>query len=83
MEDHICAYHAEMCKVFPHPKKPDLLNSLPDREMSVGEERAIVLRLTPSAQFASTSEPAANPAGRPLDGRAPQEVTGLEYHKLS
>ena len=37
MEDRIYAYHAEMCKVFSHPKRLELINILRDREMSAGE----------------------------------------------
>lgn len=37
MEDQIYAYHAEMCKVFSHPKRLELINLLRDDEMSVGE----------------------------------------------
>ena len=37
MEDRIYLYHAEMCKVFSHPKRLELINTLRDREMSVGE----------------------------------------------
>ncbi len=37
MEDQIYAYHAEMCKVFSHPKRLELINILRDREMSAGE----------------------------------------------
>ncbi len=39
MEDQLYAYHAEMCKVFSHPKRLELINILRDREMSVGELR--------------------------------------------
>ncbi len=47
MEDQIYAYHAEMCKVFSHPKRLELINLLRDKEMSAGElgER---LGLTPA-----------------------------------
>ena len=47
MEERIYAYHAEMCKVFSHPKRLELINILRDKEMSAGElvER---LRLTPA-----------------------------------
>ncbi len=47
MEDQIYAYHAEMCKVFSHPKRLELINILHDKEMSAGEvgER---LGLTPA-----------------------------------
>ena len=37
MEDRLYAYHAEMCKVFSHPKRLELINSLRDKEMSAGE----------------------------------------------
>lgn len=37
MDDQIYAYHAEMCKVFSHPKRLQLLNILRDQEMSAGE----------------------------------------------
>ncbi len=37
MEDRIYRYHAEMCKVFSHPKRLELINTLRDSEMSVGE----------------------------------------------
>ena len=37
MEDQIYSYHAEMCKVFSHPKRLELINTLRDEEMSVGE----------------------------------------------
>ena len=37
MEDQIYAYHAEMCKVFSHPKRLELINTLRDAEMSAGE----------------------------------------------
>ena len=37
MEDRIYAYHAEMCKVFSHPKRLELINMLRDKEISVGE----------------------------------------------
>ena len=37
MEDQIYFYHAEMCKVFSHPKRLELINVLRDREMSVGD----------------------------------------------
>ena len=39
MEDQIYSYHAEMCKVFSHPKRLELINILRDKEMSVGELR--------------------------------------------
>ncbi len=34
MEDQIYAYHAEMCKVFSHPKRLELINILRDGEMN-------------------------------------------------
>ncbi len=37
MEDQIYAYHAEMCKVFSHPKRLELINILRDKEVSAGE----------------------------------------------
>jgi len=37
MEDQIYAYHAEMCKVFSHPKRLELINLLRYKEMSAGE----------------------------------------------
>jgi ArsR family transcriptional regulator len=37
MEEQIYAYHAEMCKVFSHPKRLELINLLRDGEMSAGE----------------------------------------------
>lgn len=37
MEDQIFTYHAEMCKVFAHPKRLELISVLRDKEMSVGE----------------------------------------------
>ncbi len=37
MEDQIYAYHAEMCKVFSHPKRLELIDILRDKEMSAGE----------------------------------------------
>ena len=36
MEDQIYAYHAEMCKVFSHPKRLELINLLRDGEVSAG-----------------------------------------------
>ncbi len=47
MDDQLYAYHAEMCKVFSHPKRLELINILRDKEMSAGElgER---LGLTPA-----------------------------------
>jgi ArsR family transcriptional regulator len=37
MEDRVYSYHAEMCKVFSHPKRLELINVLRGKEMSVGE----------------------------------------------
>ena len=37
MQDRIYTYHAEMCKVFLHPKRLELINILREKEMSVGE----------------------------------------------
>ncbi len=37
MGDQIYIYHAEMCKVFSHPKRLELINVLRDKEMSVSE----------------------------------------------
>ena len=37
MEEQIYTYHAEMCKVFSHPKRLELINLLRDKEMSAGE----------------------------------------------
>ena len=37
MEDQIYAYHADMCKVFSHPKRLEVINILRDGEMAVGE----------------------------------------------
>lgn len=37
MEDRIYSYHAEMCKVFSHAKRLELINVLRDKEMSVGD----------------------------------------------
>ena len=34
MDDQIYVYHAEMCKVFSHPKRLELINTLRDKEMS-------------------------------------------------
>ena len=47
MDDQIYAYHAEMCKVFSHPKRLELINLLRDKEMSAGELRER-LGLTPA-----------------------------------
>ncbi len=37
MENRIYSYHAEMCKVFSHPKRLQLIDLLRDKEMSVSE----------------------------------------------
>ncbi len=37
MEEQIYAYHAEMCKVFSHPKRLEMINVLRDKEISAGE----------------------------------------------
>jgi ArsR family transcriptional regulator len=37
MEDQIYAYHAEMCKVFSHAKRLELINLLRVEEVSAGE----------------------------------------------
>ena len=37
MEDRIYFYHAEMCKVFSHPKRLEVIDILRDSEMSVGD----------------------------------------------
>jgi ArsR family transcriptional regulator len=47
MEDQIYAYHAEMCKVFSHPKRLELISLLRDKERSAGELGAR-LGLTPA-----------------------------------
>ncbi|MBI2831036.1 MAG: helix-turn-helix transcriptional regulator [Chloroflexi bacterium] len=47
MEDQIYAYHAEMCQVFSHPKRLELINVLRDQEMSVSD-LSEKLSLTPS-----------------------------------
>lgn len=39
MEDQLYIYHAEMCKVFSHPKRLELINTLRDKERSAGELR--------------------------------------------
>ncbi len=36
-DQQLYAYHAEMCQVFSHPKRLELINVLRDREMSAGE----------------------------------------------
>ena len=45
MEDRIYAYHAEMCQVFSHPKRLEVINALRDGEVSV-TDLARRLRLT-------------------------------------
>lgn len=37
MESLLCAYHAEMCKVFSHPGRIAILTILQDKEMTVSE----------------------------------------------
>ncbi len=37
MDDDIYHYHAEMCKVFSHPKRLELINILREKEMGVTE----------------------------------------------
>ena len=37
MEDRIYTYHAEMCQVFSHPKRLEVINVLRAGEMSVSE----------------------------------------------
>src|SRR3989304_9210136 len=37
MEGKLYAYHAEMCKVFPHPKRLELIELLREGEFSVGD----------------------------------------------
>ena len=37
MEDQLYSYHADMCKVFSHPKRLEVINVLRDGEMSVTE----------------------------------------------
>ncbi len=37
MEDQIYTYHAEMCQVFSHPKRLEVINVLRDGEMTVSE----------------------------------------------
>ena len=37
MEDQIYAYHADMCKVFSHPKRLEVINALRDGEMTVSD----------------------------------------------
>ncbi len=33
----LCYYHAEMCKVFSHPTRLEIINTLRDKEIRVGE----------------------------------------------
>ncbi len=47
MEDQLYTYHAEMCKVFSHPKRLELINIIRDKEMSAGE-LGEKLELTPA-----------------------------------
>lgn len=37
MDDQINIYHSEMCKVFSHPKRLELINVLREKEMRVGD----------------------------------------------
>ncbi len=37
MENQLYAYHAEMCKVFSHPKRLELIDILRDKEISAGQ----------------------------------------------
>ncbi len=37
MEDRLYNYHADMCKVFSHPKRLELINVLRNGEMSVND----------------------------------------------
>lgn len=37
IEQELCSIHAEMCKVFSHPKRLELLNILRDQEYNVSE----------------------------------------------
>ena len=37
MEEQIYAYHAEMCQVFSHPKRLEVIDILRDGEMTVSE----------------------------------------------
>jgi ArsR family transcriptional regulator len=46
MEEQIYEYHAEMCQVFSHAKRLEVINVLRDGEMTVGE-LAQRLKLTP------------------------------------
>ncbi|MBI2918120.1 MAG: helix-turn-helix transcriptional regulator [Chloroflexi bacterium] len=36
-DQRLYAYHAEMCQVFSHPKRLELINVLRDKEMSAGD----------------------------------------------
>lgn len=45
MENQIYTYHAEMCQVFSHPKRLQVIDLLREREMSVNE-LALKLELT-------------------------------------
>ncbi|GFP33939.1 hypothetical protein HKBW3S42_02278 [Candidatus Hakubella thermalkaliphila] len=47
VEEEIYSYHAEMCKVFSHPKRLELINVLRDREVSAGE-LCQILKMSPS-----------------------------------
>jgi len=47
MEQTIYTYHAEMCKVFSHPKRLELINALRDGEMSVSDLSQL-LELSPA-----------------------------------
>jgi len=37
MDDQVYYYHADMCKVFSHPKRLEAINILREGEMTVGE----------------------------------------------
>jgi len=37
VDDQLYAYHAEMCQVFSHPKRLEVINVLRDGEMTVSE----------------------------------------------
>ena len=37
LEKTLYAYHAEMCKVFSHPTRLEIINTLRQQELSVGE----------------------------------------------
>ena len=37
MEDRVYSHHAEMCKVFSHPKRLELIDLLREEETSVGD----------------------------------------------